>query len=230
MCGEPLNERTKGSVPSTPHSTHQTSIHCLSHSSSRHSALLVHRCRLRTGWSGHSPPPRRLEPSHTSNRVSNSRLPAAPSSAHRHSARILATLLPASAIATLLSPMQHCTFTDQHGQELLRFTCQQHRSHRLHSDYIIDQPALERALRARFVTHPNITFIQGDTLTAIQERVDGKRHTVYVTTAAGCVLSADYVLACDGARSTVRMLLDIPCYHSPQHLPSHPHTGGSSMG
>ena len=126
-----------------------------------------------------------------------------------HSARILASILPASVIGTLVSPMQHCTFTDARGRQLVQFTCKQHCSHGVHSDFIIDQPALERALRTQFAAYPNITFVQGDTVTDVHERADGEQCTVHVTTASGHVFSADYLLACDGARSTVRSLLNI---------------------
>ena len=127
-----------------------------------------------------------------------------------HSARILASILPASTIATLLSPMQHCTFTDRRGRQLLQFTCQQHRSHGIHSDFVIDQPALETALRQCFIAHPNITLCQGDAVTAVLERAMGGCCDVHVTTKSGHQFSADYVFACDGARSTVRTLLNIP--------------------
>ena len=127
-----------------------------------------------------------------------------------HSARILATLLPASICATLLSPMQHCTFTTGRGRQLLRFTSRIHLTHELHSDFIIDQPALERALRSRFAFHPNLSFKQGETVTGVEERNNNTQRSVFVTAASGAKYSADFVLACDGARSTVRSLLNIP--------------------
>ena len=127
-----------------------------------------------------------------------------------HSARILATVLPASAVASLLTPMQHCTFSTADGRRLLRFSSRTHRSHGLCSDFIIDQPELERALRDRFATHPNLTLLQDETVTDVHEPTNGAQHRVRVTTASGTTYTSDYVLACDGAHSTVRSLLDIP--------------------
>ena len=101
-----------------------------------------------------------------------------------HSARILASILPASTVTALLTPMQHCMFTDASGRQLLRFDCGEHRLHGLHSDFIIDQPEVERALRSRFAAHPNITFIQGDSVIAVLESLEGERRRVRVTTAA----------------------------------------------
>ena len=125
-----------------------------------------------------------------------------------HSARILASLLPA--MATLLTPMQHCTFTNSEGQQQLRFTSGRHRSHGSYSDFLIDQPAVERALRARLSTYSNVTFIQGETVTVVRETANGPQHNVYVTTTGCRSFGGDHVLACDGARSTVRSLLAVP--------------------
>ena len=127
-----------------------------------------------------------------------------------HSARLLASILPASTFASLISPMQHCTFEDAQSRQLLHFACRQHSSHGLHGDFLIDQPELERALRSRLVDHSNLTFIQADTVIDVQERSGSEQPHVHVTTASGRRFSADWVLACDGARSAVRSLLHIP--------------------
>lgn len=64
----------------------------------------------------------------------------------------------------------------------------------------LPQYAMERVLRARAATLPNLTFETGVTVTGIEDTGD----RVGVTTDGGKTLGARYVVGCDGARSFVR--------------------------
>ncbi|WP_105967858.1 FAD-dependent monooxygenase [Streptomyces geranii] len=73
------------------------------------------------------------------------------------------------------------------------------------------QPDLERVLRAELVRHPNIEARFGTTLTGLTQLPHGVRVTLEGGDGRPTEeLAADYVLGCDGGRSTVRRLLSVP--------------------
>jgi 3-(3-hydroxy-phenyl)propionate hydroxylase len=67
------------------------------------------------------------------------------------------------------------------------------------------QPSVDRVLRAELARYPHITLRLGETVRSIEVRAD---HALVGL--EGDVLVAGAVLACDGARSTVRRLLGVP--------------------
>ncbi|WP_268208425.1 bifunctional 3-(3-hydroxy-phenyl)propionate/3-hydroxycinnamic acid hydroxylase [Streptomyces shenzhenensis] len=94
-----------------------------------------------------------------------------------------------------------------------------------------DQPALERVLHSAAQRRPGIQLRHGVTVTTVEQH-DG---AVVVGTKDGSLLSADYLVACDGGRSTVRELLRIPMSGSTQIEPwivldvdNDPHTDRTS--
>ncbi|MDG2535175.1 bifunctional 3-(3-hydroxy-phenyl)propionate/3-hydroxycinnamic acid hydroxylase [Sphingomonas sp. HITSZ_GF] len=71
--------------------------------------------------------------------------------------------------------------------------------------YMFNQPGIERALRARLAAMPNVEVRLGD---AFQSYVQHADH-VEVTLAGGDVVTARYLVGCDGARSAVREAMGV---------------------
>ncbi|QFQ94944.1 NAD(P)-binding protein [Streptomyces phaeolivaceus] len=73
------------------------------------------------------------------------------------------------------------------------------------------QPDLERVLRAELVRHPHVEARFGTTLTGLTPLPHGVRATLHGGAGRPAEeVTADYVLGCDGGRSTVRRLLSVP--------------------
>lgn len=76
------------------------------------------------------------------------------------------------------------------------------------NDYFFYQPELEHRLREGLARFPNVTMHAGTSLRAFEQDVDGV--TLRLEDADGeHHIQADWVIACDGARSVVRKMLGI---------------------
>ncbi len=74
-----------------------------------------------------------------------------------------------------------------------------------------DQPRLERTLLEHLVREPSVVVRHGTTLLDFNQDASGV--TARLGNAAGTeVVRADYLVACDGGRSSVRAALDIPMH------------------
>jgi 3-(3-hydroxy-phenyl)propionate hydroxylase len=79
-------------------------------------------------------------------------------------------------------------------------------------NYVFNQPAVERAIRAQATALPGLTFcLQHEVLESHQSDVsDFVRLTVRTKDNGNATIEARYVIACDGANSVIRRFLDIP--------------------
>ncbi len=75
---------------------------------------------------------------------------------------------------------------------------------------VFTQPPVEAALRERAAEHACVTIRLGSEMTALVEESDAVRLTLRDDHGATQEVSAKYVIACDGASSTVRRLLNMP--------------------
>ena len=73
------------------------------------------------------------------------------------------------------------------------------------NDYFFYQPELEQHLREALVSHPDVTLRLGVALRGLEH----SDHAVRLLLEGGEALDARYVIACDGARSTVRKQLGV---------------------
>ena len=73
------------------------------------------------------------------------------------------------------------------------------------ASYFYRQPEIEAAMRAALSRRPNVTLMFGQQVERVVQDTTG----VSATTASGAVVSARYLVACDGARSIVRRGLGI---------------------
>ena len=75
---------------------------------------------------------------------------------------------------------------------------------------VFTQPPVEAALRQHAQAYPDVTVELGTELTSLAQSVDGV--TLHLRSDSGAVrtVTADYVIACDGASSGVRQQLGIP--------------------
>ena len=79
-----------------------------------------------------------------------------------------------------------------------------------HDDLMFHQPDMEALFRADIASLPSVELRAGTRLTAIEHDQDGVRCHVEDSDGAASVITGRWVIACDGATSTVRRLLDIP--------------------
>ena len=73
------------------------------------------------------------------------------------------------------------------------------------ASYFYRQPAIEAAMRAALSERPNVTLMFGQQVMDVAQDAA----SVTATTGDGAVVSAQYLIACDGARSVVRRSLGI---------------------
>jgi 3-(3-hydroxy-phenyl)propionate hydroxylase len=74
---------------------------------------------------------------------------------------------------------------------------------------VFTQPAVERILRARAESHSAVTVELGEEVTGLDEKRSGVSVTIRDEAGREEAVEAKYVIACDGASSTVRRLLNI---------------------
>ena len=79
-----------------------------------------------------------------------------------------------------------------------------------HDDLMFHQPDMEALFRADIASLPSVELRTGTRLTAIEQDEDGVRCHVEDASGATSVITGRWAIACDGATSTVRRLLDIP--------------------
>jgi 3-(3-hydroxy-phenyl)propionate hydroxylase len=74
---------------------------------------------------------------------------------------------------------------------------------------VFTQPAVERVLRARAEWHSSVTVDLGKEVTALDQKEECVSLTIQDEAGREQVIKARYVIACDGASSTVRRLVNI---------------------
>lgn len=136
-------------------------------------------------------------------------------------ARILQACGLGADLAAITEPAEVYEWRNATGTTLLRFGRKGHGPSGWPQSSMFNQPALERLLAARAAALPGIDVLRGRDVTALDADDTGVtvRHRATPTGAdlergAGTddvgVTRARYVVGCDGARSTVRTLMDVP--------------------
>jgi len=75
---------------------------------------------------------------------------------------------------------------------------------------VFTQPPVERAVRARVASMPNVQVALGTELVAIAQDDEGATLGLRAASGETSQVRARYVIACDGGSSTVRTLLELP--------------------
>ncbi|OYU48722.1 MAG: FAD-binding monooxygenase [Rhizobiales bacterium PAR1] len=125
-------------------------------------------------------------------------------------ARILQGLGLSDALAVCAEPFTDSIYFGADGRVIKRLTmlAEPHPQSWLPS-MVFMQPTLEAAVREHAKTYPSVTIALGETLTGIAQDADQVR--LEIENAEGRrVITAAYVIACDGASSTTRKMLGLP--------------------
>ncbi|MFJ5264027.1 bifunctional 3-(3-hydroxy-phenyl)propionate/3-hydroxycinnamic acid hydroxylase [Streptomyces sp. NPDC088387] len=124
--------------------------------------------------------------------------------------RILHQLGVGEEFAALSRPAAGLRLVDAGHRELATFTRGRTTAAGLPQAYLFDQPDLERLLRQNLKNHPEVSLLGGHELLRLDTSDPGSV-TAHVRGPDGTpvALRAPYVIACDGANSTVREQLGI---------------------
>ena len=125
-------------------------------------------------------------------------------------ARILQGIGLSDALANCAEPFTDSVYYGADGRVIKRLTmlAEPHPQAWLPS-MVFMQPALEAAVREHAKSYSSVTTALGETLSGITQDVD--QTTLEIESPAGHrVVTARYVIACDGASSTTRKLLSLP--------------------
>jgi 3-(3-hydroxy-phenyl)propionate hydroxylase len=116
----------------------------------------------------------------------------------------------ASQVSAVTSPMRHYRMENEAGDTLLSFVTGQWGSQAWHGENLFHQPEIDTLLRAEVDRLPGVDLRLGTTLEEIEEDEEGVHCHVRTTEGTRQTITARWVVACDGANSTVRETLGIP--------------------
>lgn len=114
-------------------------------------------------------------------------------------------------VALRSKPMRDFRMENEVGETLITQPTGQWGSQAWHDEVLFHQPEIDALLRAEVSRLPGVELRCGVTLVGIEEDDDGVRCLVRTQDGADEVLTARWVIACDGAHSTVRHALDVAC-------------------
>ncbi|CAA9435656.1 MAG: 3-(3-hydroxy-phenyl)propanoic acid hydroxylase, partial [uncultured Ramlibacter sp.] len=115
------------------------------------------------------------------------------------------------AIAPHCEPFTPSEYYGVDGQLIRRMTMVEPPYPQGHTPSVVfTQPPVERALRARIAQMPNVTVQLGASVESIKQDADAATLRVVDAEGNAGIVSARYVIACDGGSSTVRTLLELP--------------------
>lgn len=124
--------------------------------------------------------------------------------------RIFASIGLADAISAVTKPLGGSVYIGVDHNPIRKFQARP-RAHDLawHPSNLFYQPQLEALLRAGLKRFPNVTVLTGHDVTALTRNGDNTCVRIVDTTGSEKEISSPYVLACDGASSTIRKALGI---------------------
>lgn len=114
-------------------------------------------------------------------------------------------------VAVRSKPMREFRMENEAGETLFTQPTGQWGSQAWHDEVLFHQPEIDTLLRAEVDRLPGVELRCGVTLTGIEEEGDGVRCHVRTQDGTDEVLTARWVIACDGAQSTVRRALGVTC-------------------
>ncbi|MDQ1025066.1 flavoprotein hydroxylase [Streptomyces umbrinus] len=126
----------------------------------------------------------------------------------RHVGRILGTIGVADALAPVCEPTKDYVVINGDGQTLMHFELNQDDRYRWPEAISFYQPGLESALVERGAQLSNLRLLRGYEAVGLTEKDDSARLTVRAA-AGEQVLSARWLVGCDGANSFVRNHLGV---------------------
>ncbi|MCX5435608.1 bifunctional 3-(3-hydroxy-phenyl)propionate/3-hydroxycinnamic acid hydroxylase [Streptomyces sp. NBC_00117] len=116
----------------------------------------------------------------------------------------------AAQVSELTSPMRHYRMENEAGDTLLSFATGQWEPQAWHGQNLFHQPEIDALLRAEVERLPSVELRLGTTLLEIDQDDDGVHCHVETVDGTRQTITARWVVACDGANSTVREALGIP--------------------
>ncbi|MGW0948018.1 bifunctional 3-(3-hydroxy-phenyl)propionate/3-hydroxycinnamic acid hydroxylase [Streptomyces sp. NPDC002623] len=117
----------------------------------------------------------------------------------------------ADEVAARSKPMRDFRMENEAGETLFTQPTGQWGSQAWHDEVLFHQPEIDALLRAEVTRLPGVELRCGVTLVGIEEDGDGVHCHVRTQDGADEVLTSRWVVACDGAQSTVRHALDVAC-------------------
>src|SRR4051794_30189479 len=112
-------------------------------------------------------------------------------------------------VFALCKPMCDFRMENEAGETLMAFPTGQWGSQAWHDDLMFHQPEVDALVRAEVERLPGVELRSGTTLQEIEQDEDGVRCRVQTSDGSSEVITARWVIACDGATSTARRLLGI---------------------
>jgi 3-(3-hydroxy-phenyl)propionate hydroxylase len=112
--------------------------------------------------------------------------------------------------SAVCKPMTSVLMENEAHEVLFSFPTGQRGSQAWHDDLMFHQPDMEALFRADIASLPSVELRAGTTLTAIEQDDAGVRCHIESAGGGAAVITARWAIACDGANSTVRRLLNIP--------------------
>jgi 3-(3-hydroxy-phenyl)propionate hydroxylase len=112
-------------------------------------------------------------------------------------------------VFALCKPMLDFRMENEAGETLMAFPTGQWGSQAWHDDLMFHQPQVDRLLRAEVDRLPGVELRAGTTLQEIEQDESGVRCRVQTADGGSATITARWVIACDGATSTVRHLLGV---------------------
>ncbi|MEU1268268.1 bifunctional 3-(3-hydroxy-phenyl)propionate/3-hydroxycinnamic acid hydroxylase [Streptomyces sp. NPDC005799] len=114
-------------------------------------------------------------------------------------------------VAARSKPMRAFRMENEAGETLFTRPTGQLGSQAWHDEVLFHQPEIDSLLRAEVARLPGVELRCGVTLTEIEEDDAGVRCHVRTRDGVDEILTARWVIACDGAQSTVRRALGVAC-------------------
>src|SRR3954462_11878815 len=115
----------------------------------------------------------------------------------------------ADEVSAACKPMCEFRMVNEADETLAAYPTGQWGSQAWHDDLMFHQPEVDALVRAEVERLPGVQLRPGTTLLGIEQDEDGVLCRVQTADGASEVLTARWVIACDGATSTVRRLLGI---------------------
>ncbi|WP_051947836.1 bifunctional 3-(3-hydroxy-phenyl)propionate/3-hydroxycinnamic acid hydroxylase [Streptomyces scabiei] len=114
-------------------------------------------------------------------------------------------------VAARSKPMCDFRMENEDGETLITQPTGQVGPQAWHDEVLFHQPEIDALLRAEVTRLSDVELRCGVTLTGVEQDDDGVRCHVRTQDGADEILTARYVIACDGAQSTVRRTLGVTC-------------------
>jgi 3-(3-hydroxy-phenyl)propionate hydroxylase len=117
----------------------------------------------------------------------------------------------AEEVAARAKPMCDFRMENETGETLINLPTGQRGSQGWYDENLFHQPEIDALLRAEVTRIPGVDLRLGQTVVGIDQDADGVRCQLRARDGVEETLTARWVIACDGAQSTVRRALGVDC-------------------